>query len=278
MYDRILTDLNLGLDCFKPYSEHVFHWQSELGKTPDIRCLVVSSHAEVLAEAERRGMGFLSHDASLSSEDLSSLLAWVDQKPPANCKLYMFDLGNVVIKNITMLGKIARTWNLDREEFFSDYRKYDFPLMDGTVPTGQYWDHIHRLFGVRVEGEPFAEAFEPILNDEVVSLINELRNQGKRVVCASNTFGPHWEKMGRMGILDLFDRAYASHVLGCSKPSRTFYESILEAEGVSAAQAFFVDDYEQNVEASRKLGLSTLLYCNGMKKTASERLAWAFGR
>jgi FMN phosphatase YigB (HAD superfamily) len=67
-----------------------------------------------------------------------------------------------------------------------------------------------------VEGDPFEKDFTPHFNEEVVSLIKALRSEGKRVVCGSNTFAPHWDILERMGALALFDKSYASHEMGIS--------------------------------------------------------------
>ena len=195
---------------------------------------------------------------------------------PSDCQLFLFDMGNVVVKNISMLEKIAKRFNLDRDEFFQDYHHYDFPLMEGQVSSEQYWQHIHHVFGVRVQGNPFYDAFEPVFNDEVVSLIRRLRERGKRVVCASNTFESHWEKLRQMGALALFDSVYASHLLHLSKPSKYFFQAILQTEQVQVQQAYFVDDYEINVKSARSMGLAGLLYASGESKSESEVLDAAF--
>jgi len=48
---------------------------------------------------------------------------------------------------------------------------------------------------------------------------------------------------------------YASHLMGVSKPEPDFWLRILEAEGRTAEQAFFVDDFAENVDAARRLGI-----------------------
>ncbi len=181
---------------------------------------------------------------------------------PLDCKLFLFDMGNVVVKNITMLDEIAEQYHLDKEEFFQDYRHYDFPLMEGEVSSDQYWQHIQHVFGVSVEGNPFYDAFHPVFNEEIVNLIKKLRTKGYRVVCASNTFASHWQKLETMGALALFDAVYASHILRISKPSKQFFKAILDAEKVSANHAYFVDDFKENVERARALGLASLCYAS----------------
>lgn len=197
--------------------------------------------------------------------------------------LFIFDMGNVVVKNIHVLRPVAEEWGLPIDEFLADYRQYDFPLMDGTIPTSEYWVHIEKKFGIHIEGEPFAKHFSPVLNPPMVALLKRLRGIGKRVVCGSNTFAPHWDILTDMGFLELFDAVYPSHEMGMSKPARQYFQFILDHEGMTAAQTFFVDDYAENIEAAEKLGISTLHYVDdsplltGKELSADQKLIRVFG-
>ncbi len=195
--------------------------------------------------------------------------------------LYIFDMGNVVVKNIHVLLPIAQDVGLPVEDFLADYRQYDFPLMDGTISTPQYWRHVERKFGVKIEGEPFAKWFKPILNSPMVAVIKELRKRGKRVVCGSNTFAPHWDVLCDIGFDKLFDATYPSHELGMSKPATQYFQHILDSEGFPASDTFFVDDYLENIEAAGKMGITCLHYVDGLEEgspSADEQLATVFGK
>jgi putative hydrolase of the HAD superfamily len=275
-FEKNLAGKKVALETFPP----------QMGTLPTSRCLVFSDSQERLDKAKLLGYGtfavgtFLQADyRAVSLEDENSyrplFTSWSD--PIDGCTLFIFDMGNVVIKNIHMLKKVARRWNLPEKEFMEDYRGYNSPLMDGFISTAKYWEHVKHKFGVTVEGEPFAHEFTPVFNDEMVSLLKRLAKEGKRVVCGSNTFAPHWEIIERMGALALFDKAYASHEMGVSKPARQFFEYILEKEGCAASKAYFIDDYEENIESASFLGIKSLLYVDGVAKTASEKLDEVFG-
>lgn len=285
MYDRICTDIHssdslfaqlLGmcpdLEMFPP-----------LGELPYSRYLLVSKNQGSIEKGRQMGIASASPNPELkadllmkSIEDLRPHLSFINDATEG-CELFIFDMGNVVVKNIHMLGKISRRLGLDKEEFRADYRNYDFAMMDGTLPIEEYWVHVRAKFGIQVDGNPFATEFTPHFNDEIVSLIKTLRAQGKRVVCASNTFAPHWDILERMGALALFDKAYASHEMGVSKPSRQFFEHILAKEKAEAGKTYFVDDYEENIVQASSLGMKCLLYSDGTRQSASEKLNEAFG-
>jgi putative hydrolase of the HAD superfamily len=132
--------------------------------------------------------------------------------------------------------------------------------MDGTIDSALYWKHVEHQLGVRVSGNPLVDFYHPHWNPPVVEILKALRAKGKRVVCGSNTFAPHWEWLRQRGFLEVFDALYASHEMGISKPSRRFFTHIMEKEQVDVPRVFFVDDYEENIVAAKALGIDTYHY------------------
>ncbi len=196
---------------------------------------------------------------------------------PMDYSLYIFDMGNVVIKNIHVIEKIAVHYGIALDELSEDYAKYNFPLMDGTISSDVYWRHVETLFGVTIHGDPLADFFKPVWNPPIVALVKHLKAHGKRVVCGSNTYAPHWDYMHDQGFLVPFDHCYASHEMGITKPTRQFFEYILKSEDKPASDTFFIDDYEENVVASRKLGISTFHYVDDPCLSGEEKIKRLFG-
>ncbi|MDD3823105.1 MAG: HAD-IA family hydrolase [Sphaerochaetaceae bacterium] len=174
--------------------------------------------------------------------------------------LFIFDMGNVVIRDITTLEAIVARYGFDFDELHEDYRHYVYPLMDGTIDSALWWDHVAHQFGIRVEGDPLATFFLPRWNEPVVRLIGYLRSHGKRIVVGSNTYAPHWDFLRERGFLEVFDACYASHLMGICKPSKRFFSHILQAESIKPQKAFFLDDYEENVIAARQMGIPSHHY------------------
>ncbi len=203
--------------------------------------------------------------------DLNSL------KKPLELPLVMFDMGNVVVRNISTIEKIVKHYRLPTEELSEDFEKYQFPLMDGVLSASNYWKHVEHRFSVKIEGDPLAMFFNPEWNPFVVDCIGKLKAKGKRVVCASNTYSHHWEILHRNGFLSIFDATYASHELGVTKPSRQFFERILEQEHRKPSEACFVDDYLENVQAAEQLGIRAFHYADKDGVAADERLSAFFG-
>ena len=181
-------------------------------------------------------------------------------KQPLAYDLYIFDMGKVVIRDIEVIDKIAFHYGFDLEQLLIDYDHYVFPLMDGTIDSKLYWSHVAHQFNIHVEGDPLTEFFNPVWNDPVVGILERLRSVGKRVVCGSNTYAPHWEWLRERGFLEVFDKTYASHEMGISKPSPQFFSKILESEGVGPDKTLFIDDYEENIITAKNMGMDAIRY------------------
>lgn len=175
-------------------------------------------------------------------------------------KLYVFDLGNVVLKNIDFRERMIELLGIDAKEFLVEYRHYDFPIMDGNYDIHDFYRHLEHVFGVKVPGDPFKDLFHPVENKPVVDLVKVLRADGRRVACATNNCTPHWNLICERGWDKLFDACYVSHLIGLTKPSRAFFDYVLSHEGVEGKDVVFLDDYEENIIGAKACGINALWY------------------
>lgn len=100
------------------------------------------------------------------------------------------------------------------------------------------------------------------LDVDLCDYIRELR-AGYRIGMLSNT----WARDGRamaenLGMADCFDVFVTSAEVGILKPDPLIYSITLERLGLSASEAIFVDDFVQNVEAARRLGMQAIHFLN----------------
>ncbi|MFA6865730.1 MAG: HAD-IA family hydrolase [Sphaerochaetaceae bacterium] len=195
---------------------------------------------------------------------------------PSDCKLFVFDAGNVIINNIECLPGIINEYKMSGsqiDEFLLDFKAYTTSLMDGSMKCSDFWKHLEDTMNLHVEGEPFARHFKPTLNKPVVNVIKRLKEQGYRVVLGSNTFDPHAKIMEEIGGLEYLDKCYMSHLMHRYKPAPSFFRYICESENIDPKEIFFVDDLAENVAAAAKFGMKTLNYKN---KDKNEKLEKAF--
>ena len=59
------------------------------------------------------------------------------------------------------------------------------------------------------------------------------------------------------------DELYVSYKIGALKPSRRFFEFILDKENVKPEETLFIDDGPKNVEAAKSIGVNTIQAING---------------
>ncbi len=97
------------------------------------------------------------------------------------------------------------------------------------------------------------------LNDELVRYIRGLKPR-VRVAALTNTWSFGRDLIARRGISDLFDLVVSSAEEGVKKPYPRIYEITCEQLGVAPAEAVFVDDTAENVEAAQALGMRGILF------------------
>lgn len=97
------------------------------------------------------------------------------------------------------------------------------------------------------------------INAEVLKLIEELHGRYKLAVLSNSPPGLS-EWLAEWKILDFFHLVFCSGDEGLVKPDSKPFELTLERLGVRPAEAVFIDDTRENVEAAKKLGLHGILF------------------
>ena len=177
--------------------------------------------------------------------------------------LYIFDLGNVVIK--TDFRACFATWSrlCDRpveqllERFVID--KAFEALERGEMSPQDYYAHFNRLIGVQLTYNEFVEGWNAVyqgLFDEVVASLRRLKRHA-RLVALTNTNEIHCEVWPKLypTLHDMFETIYISNEIGLRKPEAAIFEHVLGNEAVEPADAVFLDDHADNVAAAQSLGI-----------------------
>lgn len=103
----------------------------------------------------------------------------------------------------------------------------------------------------------FGDSWAP--GSQMQQFVHEVAGAGYLTAMVSNIVTewiPVWE---RVIPLDLpFDARIYSCVIGARKPEPAIYQHALDALGVSASEALFLDDFEAMVEGARDLGMQAV--------------------
>jgi HAD superfamily hydrolase (TIGR01509 family) len=173
---------------------------------------------------------------------------------------FIFDMGNVLSLDVDVLPCMAAKLGMTIERI-KDYAGEDFSeLLVGAKTAEEFWQGFNRHFGTEVREDLLITCFHPVNDKRMERLILDLKTAGHRVVCGTNAFEKHYRYHLERGEYAVFDRVYASNLLGIAKPSPAFFRHILGQEGWQARDTFFVDDRAANVAVAGELGMRSFLY------------------
>lgn len=125
----------------------------------------------------------------------------------------------------------------------------------------------------RLEGSRFLDLMVPLVVAEprMADAVDVLREAGVRTALVSNS----WSDDYPPEVLERFDAVVISGRIGMRKPEPEIYLHAADALDVSPSACVFVDDFEVNVEAARKLGMRAVLHTD--VELTLRQLADAFG-
>lgn len=112
--------------------------------------------------------------------------------------------------------------------------------------------------------------------DYMIDVLRIVRERGLGTAIVTNNlkeFADQWTKMIPMEFIDVVSD---SSVMGVRKPNPAIYEATLQALGVAAERAIFIDDAPGNVEAAAALGIHSILIPHdddGARAAANEILS-----
>ena len=96
---------------------------------------------------------------------------------------------------------------------------------------------------------------------ELVDFIRSLKPKYK-IGIISNAWGDLHKMLDRWGITDAFDIVVGSGDEGILKPDPQIYIIALDRLNVKPNEAIFVDDFIENIEGARKLGINAIHFQN----------------
>jgi epoxide hydrolase-like predicted phosphatase len=177
-------------------------------------------------------------------------------------KAIIFDFGGVLVRTEDRLPRreLAKELGMSYEEIdqlvFSSLSGKQ--AARGLISAQEHWEEIGKTLDLTpARLKDFRTRFfeGDRLDWELIEAIREWRGR-YRVALLSNA----WDDLrnyldGTWHIMDDFDQIIISAEVGYTKPDHRIYRLALERLNVSAEQTLFVDDFVENVEAARQVGL-----------------------
>jgi glucose-1-phosphatase len=184
----------------------------------------------------------------------------------------IFDLGGVVI-------------DVDNERIYQSIRQ-----LGGHMDSGQLTKMLNGfevgklsetefLRGVRIEtklppkitDQEIITAWNSNLGNIAptkISLIQQLRAKGYKILILSNTNSFHVNKINEIiaattqqtmqNLTSLVDVAYYSYDMGLYKPNPQIYITVLQQENLIPEETLFLDDKEENLASAEQLGIKII--------------------
>ena len=188
-----------------------------------------------------------------------------DAQSPVNLRAVIFDMGGVLMRTVDqeprrmLAARLGVILNELYDQIFSSESARLATL--GKISTQEHWEQVRSHFGISPDEFPKAiqQFWEgDLLDQSLLRYLGTLRERYK-VALLSNA----WDNMrdileNEWKIASDFDEVIISAEIGLAKPDHRIYQLTLSRLGVGADEAVFVDDFVENVDAARWLGMRAI--------------------
>lgn len=192
-------------------------------------------------------------------------------------KNLIFDLGNVLydIDFDIMYAQFDQLGIPNFENHFT-LNKSDqlfFDLEKGLINELEFCEGFNRLYQLSLSHDQIITAWNSLLigfRKESMEWVKANQEQYPTFLFSNTNqihydyFVPQFSKEIGGDFEQLFKTPYYSHKMGMRKPDPASFQSILDQEGLNAAETLFIDDNEPNVVAAASVGLQVLYLKPGM--------------
>lgn len=180
-------------------------------------------------------------------------------------KHLLFDFGAVLIPIDTALSHKAFE-QLGAKAELEDQNELFHQMEKGELCADAFLEKLRPFFFRKNIFKPdLAAAWNAMLQEAIpaehIRLIQQLKKD-HQVYLLSNTNNLHIQRIKALcgpfnykQFTAQFNQVYYSHEMGLRKPDPAFFEAVLEKENIQAADCFFIDDREDNIEAAKALGM-----------------------
>ncbi|MDP2241001.1 MAG: HAD-IA family hydrolase [Burkholderiales bacterium] len=186
------------------------------------------------------------------------------KKPSVDALL--FDLGGVIVD--IDFRRVFEAWSADsgvpaatlESRFSMDvyYERHE----RGEIPVADYFESLRSSLGIRLTDKQFERGWNAVFVREVPGIARLLRGVQSRfpLYVFSNSNAAHHDYWAReyASTLSMFRKVFVSSDLGRRKPEPQAYSAVAQAMGTPLPGILFFDDFKDNVEAARKVGMQAV--------------------
>ena len=182
-------------------------------------------------------------------------------------KAVIFDMGGVLLRTIDPNPRelMAQRFGTTRKELeqFVFLSATSLRSEIGEISAIHHWQAVLKHFGQ--ENLDALTAYEEFfsgdaIDEELLSYAATLRKDFQLGLLSNAWMHARQYLLKNYSFLDIFDIAIFSAEVGFRKPDVRIFHLILEHLGVSAKEAVFIDDFQENVESAKSLGFECVQF------------------
>ena len=166
-----------------------------------------------------------------------------------------------------VLAEMAGIFGIDEDKFLPIYRSSRNPYDRGDFTGHDYWVEFARRAGVMIH-EHQVESLRRMdvqmwsnVNPEMTEWLAHVHSRGIKTAILSNMQTDMAAHVGKnFAWLSHFDHQIFSCELRAIKPDPVIYRHSLSLLKIAPAEAAFVDDREENIQAARAVGIHGILF------------------
>ena len=181
----------------------------------------------------------------------------------------IFDWGGVLMRTVDASGRRKWEARLGLPLYAVDQVVHGSrawrQAQSGIISDVEYWADVAAQLGL---DEHELDAFRrdyfggDQLDQEMIQFIQALRPHIKTALL-SNASPQLRDLLDELDVTSVFDVIVISGLVGVQKPDLAIYHIVLERLSLAPEETLFVDDFVQNIEAARSLGMRTLHFRAG---------------
>jgi epoxide hydrolase-like predicted phosphatase len=177
-----------------------------------------------------------------------------------------FDYGGVIDERRGFMAGMAKILDTPLDKLKKIYYQHNQLVNVDGISYDEFWkiilDKINKKEKLAEVSNYIAAQKEAPINPQMVELVDHLRKSGYKVGLLSNNSRENGAKMRREGLDQHFDAMVVSAEVGLQKPSLEIFELFIKKLAVSPQEMIFVDDSEQSLLLSKKIGFYPVLFQN----------------
>ncbi|MBU6447406.1 HAD family phosphatase [Patescibacteria group bacterium] len=179
-------------------------------------------------------------------------------------KAVIFDLNGVFILAPLLSKKFEQDFNIDPQAFIPALdRIMDTVRRPGAGPAFGYWQPELEKLGIKMSEQEFWQYWfgSEKESPEMLSLAEDLRAKGIKVIILSNNFKERTEYYGNYPRLrQAADKVYYSWNTGFMKPDARAWQFVLDDNGLKPEECIYFDDKDVNIKTAAALGLQARMF------------------